>query len=201
MEGTLVGVVGVALRGAAQEHGPRSVRDSCVAGLDPHVRRTDDSGCLWKNEEGNVVRVRQASAVGSDGHTGNGWPPQSTTRPSLGPETRARQTPLNPPRSKAERGGAISLASRSGKPGQPGGTGTGVGSVGRKRGLPRVTASQEEGVMLEEEEEDHGPRPCKEKREPRFGCPYVGMQLQKSSGGVGPQIPTHAALPKEWRCE
>jgi len=69
------------------------------------------------------------------------------------------------------------------------------------RGLPRVTASQEEGVMRKEKEEDHGPRPCKEKREFWFGCPYVGMQLQKSSGGVGSQIPTHAALPKEWRCE
>lgn len=73
--------------------------------------------------------------------------------------------------------------------------------VGRTRGLPRVTASQEEARDAEEKEEDHGPRPCKEKREPRFGCPYVGMQLQKSAGGAGSQISTHAALPKEWRCE
>jgi len=28
--------------------------------------------------------------------------------------------------------------------------------------------------MRKEKEEDHGPRPCKEKRESRFGCPYVG---------------------------
>ena len=63
------------------------------------------------------------------------------------PETRARQTLLNSSRSKAERGSAIDSVSRSGKPGQPGRTGTGVGSNGRRRGLPRVTASQEEGVM------------------------------------------------------
>jgi len=27
--------------------------------------------------------------------------------------------------------------------------------------------------MREEKEGGHGRRPCKEKREPRFGCPYV----------------------------
>jgi hypothetical protein len=53
----------------------------------------------------------------------------SRTRPSLGPETRARQTPLNSVRSKAGRGGAVGLVSRSGKPGQPGGTGTGTGTT------------------------------------------------------------------------
>lgn len=28
--------------------------------------------------------------------------------------------------------------------------------------------------MRKEKEADHGPRPCKEKREFWFGCPYVG---------------------------
>jgi hypothetical protein len=35
----------------------------------------------------------------------------------------------------------VESVSRSGKPAQAGGTGTGVGSNGRKRGSPRVTAS------------------------------------------------------------
>lgn len=42
VEGTLVHGVGGILRGMSQEHGPRSVRSTCVTGLFPHVRRTDD---------------------------------------------------------------------------------------------------------------------------------------------------------------
>jgi hypothetical protein len=196
VEGTQVHEVGVILRGRAQEHEPRSVRSTCVTGLIPHVRRTDDSGCPLE-ERGGERRQRTSSVRTRLRRARQNRDPRSSrTRPSLGPETRARQTLLNSPRSKVERGSAIDSVSRSGKPGQPGRTGTGAGSNGRMRGLPRVTASQEEGVMREEKEEDHGPRPCKEKREPGFGCPYVGMQLQKSSGGVGSQIPSHARSQK-----
>lgn len=42
VEGTLVHGVGGNLRGLSQERGPRSVRSTCVTGLIPHVRRTDD---------------------------------------------------------------------------------------------------------------------------------------------------------------
>jgi len=51
------------------------------------------TGALWKNEEGNVVSVREAHAlfVGTAQKAGR----RSRTRPSLGPETRARQSALN----------------------------------------------------------------------------------------------------------
>ena len=72
----------------------------------------------------------------------------SRTRPSLGPETRARQSSLNSSWSKARRGDAVVSISRSGKPGQPGGTGTGVGANGRMRGSPRVTAVRATGQVV-----------------------------------------------------
>jgi hypothetical protein len=42
VEGTLVCGVGGVLRGTSQEREPRSVRSTCMTGLFPHVRRTDD---------------------------------------------------------------------------------------------------------------------------------------------------------------
>jgi len=51
------------------------------------------TGVLWKNEEGNVVSVRQAHAL-FEGDAQKA-PPRTRTRPSLGPETRARQSSLN----------------------------------------------------------------------------------------------------------
>jgi len=47
------------------------------------------TGVLWQMEEGNVVSVRQAHALFVvDAEQA---PPRSRTRPSLGPETRARR--------------------------------------------------------------------------------------------------------------
>jgi hypothetical protein len=102
---------------------------------------------LWTKEEGNVVGVRQSvrTRLGSAPKTRLR---SSRTRPSLGPETRARQSPLNSSWSKARRGGAVVSTSRSGKPGQPGGTGTGVGANGRMRGSPRVTALRATGGVV-----------------------------------------------------
>jgi hypothetical protein len=55
--------------------------------------RTGDNRCPLVAEEGNVVSVRQAHAL--FGETPNKRAPRSRTRPSLGPETRARQSSLN----------------------------------------------------------------------------------------------------------
>jgi len=75
VEGTLVHGVGDNLRGLSQECGPRSVRSTCVMGLIPHVRRTDDKRVSSRrNEEGNVVSVRQAYALDSDGRASNATP-------------------------------------------------------------------------------------------------------------------------------
>jgi len=51
------------------------------------------AGVLWKKEEGNVVSVRQAHALFEGAP--NKRLHRTRTRPSLGPETRARQSPLN----------------------------------------------------------------------------------------------------------
>lgn len=83
---------------------------------------------LWKNEEGNVVSMREAHAL--DGSLPKKQRHVSRTRPSLGPETRARQSALNPLGLRGNaatiRGVAEVEVSRSGKPAQAGGTGTGA---------------------------------------------------------------------------
>jgi len=68
--------------------------EASVAGLVPmQAFSPTTTGALWKKEEGNVVSVREAHALGAP------MPKKhrhvSRTRPSLGPETRARQSALN----------------------------------------------------------------------------------------------------------
>jgi hypothetical protein len=119
--------------------------EASVAGLVPmQAFSPTTTGVLWKKEEGNVVSVREAHALGAP------MPKKhrhvSRTRPSLGPETRARQSALNSwwnAETRQPSGGVATVeVSRSGKPAQAGGTGTGA-TIGRtKRGSPRVTASR-----------------------------------------------------------
>ena len=83
------------LRGMSEQRESRPVRLSCVTGLFPYVRthrrQRVSSGCP---EEGNVVSVRQAHALDFADAKKRALR-CSRTRPSLGPETRARQSPLN----------------------------------------------------------------------------------------------------------
>jgi hypothetical protein len=68
--------------------------EASVAGLVPmQAFSPTTTGVLWKKEEGNVVSVREAHAL--DGVDAEQASPRSRTRPSLGPETRARQSALN----------------------------------------------------------------------------------------------------------
>jgi hypothetical protein len=78
-------------------------------------------------------------------------------------------------------GGAPSKASRLGKPAQAGGTSTGVVEVDGARLAAHPCSRERRGAY--ETEGGRGHRPC-EDEEPRFGCPHVEVQLQKSSGGV-----------------
>ena len=57
------------------------------------------AGVLWKKEEGNVVSMREAHAL--DASMPKKHRHVQRTRPSLGPETRARRTACS-----AERGNA-----------------------------------------------------------------------------------------------
>jgi hypothetical protein len=80
------------------------------------------------------------------------------TRPSLGPEARARKSSLNSagdtPLDSHGNGGVDTrevmrskLASRSGKPVKAGGTGTGAGTNRASRGSPPSTAPKRRGVL------------------------------------------------------
>ena len=128
------------LRGLSEERGSWSVRLACTGLVPVKAIAPATTGVLWKNEEGNVVSVRQAHALFVV--TPKKRPPRSRTRPSLGPETRARQSSLelisiacgaSRTRSRAAQAGrtrnecgATVEISRSGKPAQAGGTGNGV---------------------------------------------------------------------------
>jgi hypothetical protein len=81
------------LRGLSEERGSWSVRLVCAGLVPANAIAPTTTGVLWKNEEGNVVSVRQAHALFVV--TPKKRPPRSRTRPSLGPETRARQSSLN----------------------------------------------------------------------------------------------------------
>jgi hypothetical protein len=65
--------------------------EASVAGLVPmQAFSPTTTGVLWKKEEGNVVSMREAHAL--DGPMPKKHRHVSRTRPSLGPETRARQS-------------------------------------------------------------------------------------------------------------
>lgn len=123
-----------ALRGARQNVGPWPVRVGRSGSLPLRAIAPATAGVLRFAKEGNAVGVRQAHAPAERAHALT-----SGTRPSLGPKTRARRS-SHLPRARARGGDAFWSVSRSGKPAQAGGTGTGVGTNGRMRGSPRATA-------------------------------------------------------------
>jgi len=98
-------------------------------------------------------------------------------------------------------GEAFEGTSRSGKPAQAGGTGTGVSADGRSAArrvspLPPRKGDERPAWHDEEKEGDRGLRPCEE-RESGFGCPHVVTQLQKSVGDGWSRISSANALQKE----
>ena len=81
------------LRGLTEERGSWSVQSS-VAGLVPmQAVAPATTGALWKKEEGNVVSMRRGACT-QRVRTLERRSARSGTRPSLGPETRARQSVL-----------------------------------------------------------------------------------------------------------
>jgi hypothetical protein len=123
------------LRGLSEERGSWSVRLVCAGLVPVNAIAPTTTGVLWKNEEGNVVSVREAHALFVV--TPKKRPPRSRTRPSLGPETRARQSSL----SSFER---MSVARQSRYRGRANlrkreEPATGSRLSGRMRGSPRVT--------------------------------------------------------------
>jgi hypothetical protein len=121
VEGTPIHGMPVAFAGSRRNMSlGRSVVSA--AGLVPmQVLAPTTTGALWKNEEGNVVSMRQAHALVASMPNKHRSGPR--TRPSLSPETRASLH-------HSAMSGAVGSVSRSGKPAQAGGTGTGVGTNG-----------------------------------------------------------------------
>ena len=98
VEGTPIHGMPVAFAGSRRNVGlGRSVVSA--AGLVPmQVLAPTTTGVLWRNEEGNVVSVRQAHALVASMPNKHRCGPR--TRPSLNPETRARLSPLNSQRAR-----------------------------------------------------------------------------------------------------
>jgi hypothetical protein len=70
--------------------------DTCVLGLVPmQAVAPMTTGALWEKEEGNVVSMREAHALDTRDRGLISIDTLSRTRPSLGPETRARQSALH----------------------------------------------------------------------------------------------------------
>jgi hypothetical protein len=106
-----------------------------------------------------------------------------TTRPSLGPRTRADQAP-RVIRGGATRfgGGVLEEVSRSGKPGESQES-TGTGVFASRFCAARRVSPLPQGRPREASEKEgrHGARPC-EDRKSSGSCPHVVLQLQKSTG-------------------
>ena len=130
------------LRGATSERGPRSVR-LVRWGSSPAAKRTGDSGCPLEAKEGNAVGMRNQKAHAPHARTKNRRLRSGRTRPSLGPRTRARRSPLTSSVQAGE-GGASRVGIAVGQT-HASGRNRHRGRHGRaERGSPRVTASARE---------------------------------------------------------
>jgi hypothetical protein len=171
------------LAGPSGLHGARSQAGS----------RTGDNRCPLDAEEGNVVSMRQAHALFLE--TPNKRSPRSRTRPSLGPEARARQSPLN---ASVLDGGA------SRKPEQVwwrGRFGIAVGQTcasrkNRHRGRNERTDARlaarhrfsQERVVRDASENGRGSWPPSLRGNESSGwCPYVAEVAEVGRQGLGPE--------------
>lgn len=133
---------GVALRGAPSERGAWSVRHSAEVSSSADGR-TGDNRCSSDAEEGNVVGSRTKKA----------WAPDARACNALAPGGRVLHSVRRPVHvnrgstrgGKPPRGHAVCGATRSGKPGQPGRTGTVAAQDGRS--AARHASSAPQGVQ------------------------------------------------------
>jgi len=122
------------LRGMSEKRGSRPVRTRAQQVSSSVIGRTGDNGCPLESR-----RRGTSSACARRTHSARRpRSPRSRTRPSLGPETRARHA-THVARQFRYRGRANSREREE--------TGTEVEAVGRMRGSPRVTALQSRGQL------------------------------------------------------
>lgn len=141
---------GVALRGAVSERGAWSVRK--LAEVSTSVSgRTDDNRCSSGAEEGNDVSSRTKKA----------WAPDTRARKALAPGRRVLHSVRRPVHVNrgSTRGGIPSWghadceATRSGKPGQPGRTGTVAAQYRTERGSSRIIGAARRAAWCAQEKE------------------------------------------------
>jgi len=189
VEGTLVHGRSVAFAGCRRNVGlGRSVLS--VVGLVPlQTVAPATAGVLWKNEEGNVVGVRQAHAlVVADAQKA---PARSGTRPSLSPETRARLSSLNPQREsvggwRGQFGIAVGQTCASRKNRHRGRVERTQARLAARHRFSCLRSRQLEKVVRDasEKEGGHGHRPCEETRVPER-CPYVVFRCRSRQAASG----------------
>jgi hypothetical protein len=161
------------------------------------------TGVLWTSEEGNVVGVRQAHALDSVDAKKRALR-CSRTRPSLGPETRARQSALNSILARGWRwrgrfGIAVGQTCVMQEEPAPGSGLPDECAAHRASPLPLLTQGEVVRDALKQED-GRGHRPCPWGNESPGQVARTSQErLQKSIGGGRSQIRSHAALQKEWR--
>jgi hypothetical protein len=150
------------------------------------VGRADDSGCPEVAEEGNVVRMRP-KRMHRRTHERSSLA-HGSTRPSLGPSTRAASSSRERGRTIRHHGWANPRKWEEPALGPDGRT---------QRGSPRVDAPARERARRVRKGRRSRPPSLRGSRARRLVCPHVVFQLQKSAGDVWPRISSAHALPKE----
>ena len=174
--------------------------EASVAGLVPmQAFSPTTTGVLWKKEEGNVVSMREAHAL--DGPMPKKHRHVSRTRPSLGPETRARQSALNSrwattPRCRGSRGIAVGKTCASRRNRHRGHGCTDECAARRVSPLSQGRSC----VMREKRKVVMAIVPAR-KRETRAQRPYVVSSCRSRRAASWPRISSYAALQKGWRYE
>jgi hypothetical protein len=154
--------------------------DARVAGLVPmQAVAPMTTGALWKKEEGNVVSMREAHALDASMPKKHRHVQEDTSF------TRSRDpcTSIGTQHRLGQPFGGVATVevSRSGKPAQAGGTGTGAMIERTLCGSPRVTALQVKAqgscVMRKKRKVVMATVPAR-KRETRAQRPYVGCSCR-----------------------
>lgn len=186
---------GVALRGAALERRPWSVRRAQRVSSRGD-RRAGDNGCLKAAEEGNV-RPHAPSSVCNP----HGRGPKARTRAGGRVLHSVLQPVLANPRYASRRkprwrGGGS--ASRLGKPGRPGGTNTGASSTNEAQLVTRDPPERER-VAGKKRKEIEVSVPTRTRESSWSGCPHVELSVAEVgrrrlvSNKLGKRAPKRAA--------
>jgi len=197
------------LRGSSEKRGSWSVRSGCVGLVPMQSIAPMTTGVLWKNEEGNVVSVRISARTLRVRRPKSGSRNEDTSFARSRDPCTSRAEHSSTPAGQLAGGGGVGPReveiSRSGKPGSPGGTGTGVTIPRTKlRGSPRLTAlrgNPERSCVRRQKRKVVMAIVPARKRESRIFRPYVVSSCRSRQAASWSRISTYAALQKEWRYE